>query len=353
VPKKVEGFTLVELMVALALGLVILTGILSIFSETRKSFRVNENLGRVQENARFASELLAREIRESGSTPCGNRAIANVIRSGGATPWYADWAAGTVRGFDNTEDSPSQVAFGVATGNRVSGTDAIILLRNVSDESSIRVVTAHNLAGIAFTVQPDPTTSYGVGDLITTCDAKSGALLQISTVSSSPSQVEYGGVTLNCSVNLGYPTGACGSPPVKTFDPGSLVTKFDPVFWYVGINPKGKRSLYRMKVLATTAAGVTTTNQQADEMIPNIQDIQIEYLYRDTALSNALATSWVSASNAFFNAANGGWSESNTKQVVATKITITLLSDEKVGSTGQALQRQFISVSSLRSRDIP
>ncbi len=353
-PHKTKGFTLVELLVALVLGLVILGGVLSIFSETRRSFRLNENLSRVQENARFGFEVLARELREAGSTPCGTRAMANVIRDSGITPWYADWSSGTIQGYDDTQATPNMAPFGTATGNRVSGTDAILSLRNLSDEASIRTVTTHEVADDAFTVQPNPNPYYGEADLISVCDGKSGAILQISTVSNSLSQLEYGLADLNCANKLGYPTGPCSAAsPAKTFNSGAIITRYDPVFWYVGFNSTQQRSLYRLNVVTEDASGVKriTTNRQ--EMISGIQNMQIEYLVRDAAAANTLATSWISASNAIFDAAAGGWSESNSKQVVATRITLTLNSEENVGATGLPLQRQFISVAALRSRDIP
>ena len=352
-----KGFTLIELLVSLVLGLVVLGGVLSIFSGTQQSFRVNENLSRVQENARLSFELLSREIREAGSTPCGIRAMANVIRVAGVIPWYADWTSGTVQGFDDTQSSDAIAAFGVTNLNRVSGTDAITLLRNVSDESTVRTVTKHDVAKDTFEVQPKPAGSYAESDLFTVCDVSSGAIVQVGTVpplSSSLSEIEYKLGTLNCSVNLGYPTGACVTPPpAKTFEKGALVTRYDPVFWYVGFNADGKRSLYRANVVTTKKLTVETATVVKQEMIPSIQNMQIEYLVRDSAAGNTLASSWIAASDGVFSTANGAWGDSNLKQVVATRLTLTLNSEDKVGATGQLLQRQFISVAALRSRDIP
>ncbi len=348
-----DGFTLIELLVALVLGLVVIGGVLSIFSETRRSFRLNENLGRIQENARTSFELLSREIREAGSTPCGTRAMANVVRTAGVAAWYADWPAGTVRGFDGAQDSIGLASFGTAIGDRVAGTDAVIVLRNVSDEASIRVVTAHDTTGHAFAVQPNPTTYYNDADLFTVCDSTSGAIVQVNSVSNSLSEIEYGLSIFNCSTNLGYPTGSCATPPARTFDAGAVITKYDPVFWYVGVNAQQQRSLYRLRVTTTGGAGSRITITRTEEMIPSIRDMQIQYLVRDTAAANALATSWIDASDATFSTASGAWSEANLKQIVAVRISIILNSEENVGATGLPLQREFISVSALRSKDLP
>lgn len=361
-----SGFTLIELLVSLVLGLVLLSGVLTLFNQTQQSFRVNENFARIQENARFGFEVMSREIREAGSTPCGMRqAMASVIQTAGATPWYANWAAGPVRGFDNTEASADMAVFGALTGNRISGTDAIVVLRNLSDESTIRIVTNHDVATAnAFTVQADPTSSYNQADLISVCDSKSGALLQVDAVTSS--QIPYSVSGGNCSVDLLYAAGTpcpVPTPPTlpRAFAPGALITRYDPVFWYVGINDGGGRSLYRINIVSQLPPATipptiplpsraTTVNTQ--EIIRSVKDMQIEYLTRNGFSVPPLATSFVQASNTIFSPANAAWTDSNPNQVVAVKITLTLESSERVSSTGTPLERKFVSVSSIRSRDI-
>lgn len=69
---RTTGFTLVELMIAITLGLLLTAGMIQMFSATRITFNSNEALSRVQENGRFAMELLKRELRPTGDTGfCG------------------------------------------------------------------------------------------------------------------------------------------------------------------------------------------------------------------------------------------------------------------------------------------
>ena len=345
------GLTLVELLVALALGLVLLTGVVNIFMTTRQTFRVNENLAHVQENSRLAFELLVREVRESGSTPCGTRAMANVVRIAGGVPWWADWDMGTARGFDGNQDSDlGMKQFGTASTERVPGTDAILSLRIASDESRIKLVSNH--AGLLFDVPS--VTGYAVGDLLAACDPASGALVQVSTVNTTPTfQIGYALAGLNCSTDLGFPRPAVCTPPgagiPKTFIPGTILTKFDPVFWYVGFNPAGRRSLYRTNV--RHELGVVTV--RSDEMVPGVRDMQIEYLTRDSLNADLLATTWVTAADNVFAPAAFGWTVDNRNQAVAVRITLTLVSEDNVRADSQPLERKFVAVAALRARDIP
>jgi len=69
-PVRAHGFTLVELMVALVIGLFITAVMVNVFFSTRKTSVLQENLSRVQEAGRFATEFLAYDIRMAGYTGC-------------------------------------------------------------------------------------------------------------------------------------------------------------------------------------------------------------------------------------------------------------------------------------------
>lgn len=63
---KQSGFSLIELMVALVLGLVILLGVLNLFSGSNRTWRVQDSLFRVQESGRFALDILQKDLRKAG-----------------------------------------------------------------------------------------------------------------------------------------------------------------------------------------------------------------------------------------------------------------------------------------------
>jgi type IV pilus assembly protein PilW len=65
-PSFNRGFSLVELMVALVITLILLAGIGQIFLSSKKSFLVQDSLGRLQENGRYAMETIAQDVRRAG-----------------------------------------------------------------------------------------------------------------------------------------------------------------------------------------------------------------------------------------------------------------------------------------------
>ena len=60
------GFTLIELMISMALGLVLLLVIGTVFVSSRQTFREQEDNARIQEGGRFALEILGRSIKQAG-----------------------------------------------------------------------------------------------------------------------------------------------------------------------------------------------------------------------------------------------------------------------------------------------
>ena len=343
-----RGFTMVELMVALLLGLVLIGGVINVFLTSGQTLRVNQNLSRVHENARFAIEMFSREIREAGMVPCGSTLSANVLRgSGGSVPWWASTYDGMVRGFDDGQNSTAIKGFGASTADRVGGTDALLILRPSSDEADLRRLASHDPAENSFTdasvISTAVKSRYDSRPALV-CDGKSAALLQIGAASVSLGEYDYGTGTYNCSMNLGSADAACATTTPRTFDAGAQLTRWDPAFWYVGHNSRGTKSLYRMGIKLNSSTGAVENDVQ--EMVPDVENMQIDYLTRNRDNDNVLATDWVAAS-----AFTGGWT-STTAEVVAARVKLTLRSTEAVGEGNVPLTRTFVILGSIRNREI-
>ncbi|MCS7071723.1 MAG: PilW family protein [Anaerolinea sp.] len=345
---RAAGFTITELLVAVALGLILIGGVINVFLTNRQTLQFNSNLARVQENGRFAIEMLSREIRDAGRVPCGSILSANVVRSGGTVTWWSNTYDGTIRGFDGGQNSAEIRGFGTAVGDRVAGTDALLLLRPSGDESDLRRLAVHDPVGRSFTDAASVTVSiknrYDAHPALV-CDGRSAALLQIGVVSVGLAQYDYSTAVLNCSPQLGSINPACAAATGKTFAAGAQITRWDPAFWYIGVNARGGRSLYRAGIQVNTATGAVTT--RVDEMVPDVVDLQIDYLIRNRVTST-LGTDWLPASDTAFVA---GW-VSPTAEVVAARLNLTIRSPESVGADGNPLSRNFIAVGAIRNREL-
>lgn len=89
--KHGTGFSLVELMTAMLLAGMVATGSVRIAAAASASYRLQQNLGALQENARFAFHAMHRELAQAGYTPAPWDAAMQVAA---ITADSADSAAG-------------------------------------------------------------------------------------------------------------------------------------------------------------------------------------------------------------------------------------------------------------------
>lgn len=61
-----HGFTIIEVMVAMVISLVLLLGVINIFMASNTSHTLQNGVARLQENARFALDIMARSISMAG-----------------------------------------------------------------------------------------------------------------------------------------------------------------------------------------------------------------------------------------------------------------------------------------------
>lgn len=76
-----SGITLVELMVALAIGSFLMVGAIQIYTQSRQAFVVNESIARVQETAQFAMDTIEADLRMASNWGRNSRGLAVEGRS--------------------------------------------------------------------------------------------------------------------------------------------------------------------------------------------------------------------------------------------------------------------------------
>jgi len=80
--KKQQGLTLIELLIALALGIIFIGGSVQIFLASRVTNALNEDLIRIQDNARIALDLMSRDIQMAGYNGEANAAKLDFFETG-------------------------------------------------------------------------------------------------------------------------------------------------------------------------------------------------------------------------------------------------------------------------------
>lgn len=82
--RRQAGLTMVELLVALAIGSFLMIGAVQIYNQSRQAFLINESIARVQETAQFAMDTIEADVRMASNWGRTSRALQIEGRSVGA-----------------------------------------------------------------------------------------------------------------------------------------------------------------------------------------------------------------------------------------------------------------------------
>jgi type IV pilus assembly protein PilW len=330
-PRAVLGFTLVELMISLVLGLIVTSAALAMFLANKQVYATSEHLGRVQENVRTAYEVMTREMREASGTACeANLRTVNILRT--SANWWTNFD-NRLRGFDGASAFPGD-SFGTVSPARIAGTDAIELKAGLSDSVS---VVSHSAATTTFTVN---TVNHGfrTGDLALVCDFEQASVFQVTDASNGTTDTlkhAYAGAFTpgNCSAGLGFamPALCTSGGNVHPYPALSQIAHIHMSRWYIGANPRGGRSLYQSTIVNVNG----TPTPQIAEIADGVQDMELSYLL-------AGANDYVPASSV--SAAQ--WADTS---VVAVRVVLIVEVDQD-SATQENITRRLEHTVTLRNR---
>ncbi len=94
-PGKASGFTLIELMISMTISLILVSSTITLFVHQEESSRYIKSFSRIQENGRFALDILARNVRMARYD---DKNPAEVIRDDGSTAGSGIFGADTPGG---------------------------------------------------------------------------------------------------------------------------------------------------------------------------------------------------------------------------------------------------------------
>ena len=138
-----QGVTLIELMVSIAIGLLLLTGLTVLFASTSTSFRVQDAFARLQENGTAALRYLSDDIRMAGfygqATSATSVKLDNLPNIAAADDCGAEVSGPPVRPFALDLAVPIEVHGGL-TPATASATFPCIAAANFSPDSPVIVL---------------------------------------------------------------------------------------------------------------------------------------------------------------------------------------------------------------------
>ncbi len=101
-----RGLSLVEVMIAMLLGVFLVGGILQVFASSRQTYRVHDAVSRMQESGRMALEVISRDVRMADFWGCVTdiAQVTNNLDSAGSG--FVDYTSGGLQGTDGASNAP-------------------------------------------------------------------------------------------------------------------------------------------------------------------------------------------------------------------------------------------------------
>jgi len=321
-----RGITLVELMVAMLLGLLITAGAIQVFAGNRVAYVFNQGLARLQENGRFAIDTLNYRTRMAGYYGCLSEVAVTNNLAGAAGSLAFDFAQGlfgyeandTAPGdtFEAEDVNPANAADGSAwtdnlhddlEGDVIPGSD-VLVIRNVSASAhSLLSPFSDGTSVFAAASAAD----YTVGEIAIVSDCQKASVFQITGVASIS-----GGIQLSHAAS-GYTPGnslaTWGTD--QAYGDAAELLRAETWIYYVGASAGGPPALYQRRL----SLSGTTVELIDDELVDGVETMQV--LYGIDSNGDGAVDEYQTAD------AVGDWGE-----VAAVRVALLIRSPEEYGN---------------------
>lgn len=284
-----RGLTIIELMIAMLLGIFLTAGIIQIFISAKQAYRLQENISRLQENGRFAMDFLTKGIRMAGFTGCASKVnLTNIIKDS------EDFKAlnAELTGLDNIDISKSTHAVCKSVSSTPSGWDCLAGTDLISFQTSGSCggkVTSINEQGTSAQLKIATPNDCNIeqGDALVISNCSSATAFAVSnkpkdeTVSGEQT-ITHGG-NYNCMITPGLKE--CNSQPITCADDNwKLCSNYAPgdseifvaksMSYFIRAGASGVPALYRVNPVKKDSTGKDDT---PEELVEGIENMQILY----------------------------------------------------------------------------
>lgn len=290
-----QGFSIVELMVAITIGLFLLAGAVTIFSNSKRTYTETDDSSRMQESLRFAMDMIAQDIRMAGYFGCAYAVNPTNLKNNVAGSTLFDIGRGPFQGYDESAATkqwwpgPSTDSTIAGGASPVIGSDAITIRHAGGPRWRVTAAMADASAAIAVN-------NVATDDCVTTAGA---------TAACSSTTLVYGGKGTTIPQNRIVAASTCGTGDIfkataasstslthtglgAAYGTDAMVSAVTFVRYFVGMN-NGEPALYREE---PNAAGTGPTQTL---LLPGIENLQITYGVDTDATKDGVANNYLAA----------------------------------------------------------
>ena len=326
---KSPGFTLVELMVAITIGLIILAVLSQVYVGSKRTYRSQEALSRLQENGRYAIDFLGRDLRVAGYMGCiGPGAAFNNIAKPitGWTPLNTTTTPPTLEGIIGyAQASVPSSGFPVTKAEVKANTDVIEIQHFSATGAKVTVSSSSTPLPTTANVQiASNPLSFQTSEVLVASDCASADIFAATTVSLGTGKVTIAhAIASNTNNNTSKP-----------YADNAEIMRIETSVYYISSSTGAcpQDSLCRKRLgfylstdgnhFCTNAASGTSYGFCVEQVAEGVEDMQVLYGVNTTNSPNNTADKFVSA--ATITTTNCATNTLCWAHVVSTRINLLL-----------------------------
>lgn len=279
-----KGLSIIELMVALTIGLILLSALTRLFVTSRSTYTLEEGLARIQESGRFAVEFLSQDIRMAGFIGCASASattISNHLNNAGAygvnagPSQYINGHAYTGSGTrpsalsDWTPALPGTIS-GItyfSAGDVEPNTDVVVIRRASETGVVLGSQMPNTSADIKIDSNPGDLAQF---DIVMISDCTNADIFQIT----GPASLSGGSNNMTHNTGTGSP-GNATKPFSKSYLTDAQIMKLITRIYYVGRRSNSTSNppaLFRRELDMGETGSIRT-----DELVEGVETMRLSY----------------------------------------------------------------------------
>lgn len=259
--KQQRGISLVEVLVAMVISLFLLSGIIQVYLTNTASYSFTNAISRIQENARYAMDTMAQDLRMAGyfgcavfdrSDPAAMQAIVNNLDTAG--PGY------DANLFDILGEPLIE-----GTENDVNGSDTITLRGALAGNATPDVPYANSTSANILISNPN---DIEVDDIVMISNCRGADIFQVTNATTSDN-ANNTAVVHNTGTgspgNYNPDTCTSGHCLSQTYGADATMYKLQAVTYSIAPGASGEPALWR------------SANGLNEELVEGIEQMQVQY----------------------------------------------------------------------------
>ena len=284
------GFSLIELMVAMVLGLIISGVAIQVFVSNKGTYRLENSLSRLQENGRYVVENMVRDLRMAGYNGCLSRGDSIVITefNDAPLPFTID-GTDSIRGYNaNTTTWTPAIDANLNLSGVAQGTDVLNIQR--ASSCGAHVAANHASADTDILVNAPNNCSFTQYQAVMITNCIAADIFQISNSVSVSGSTET--LTRGTAVNSAGNLSAAYSTDAQVF-------RWQSNAYFIGTGANGEPALFRSSWSPDNDNDIDAADFGVVELADGVEDLQILYgedtggdQYADTYVTANAVTDW-------------------------------------------------------------